>query len=125
MCAKFAEDGATAARGAELREQLLQAGERDLESYLPVLAAYRRPADDPERSAQLRAALESASEAPQAMVAAATEVVQLAQRVAARSRPAVRGDALTSVRLGEAAAQAAQQLVEINNSLIERSTGGA
>lgn len=125
MCARFADDDDTAARGGELRRRLLEDAERDLESYVPVLAAFRRPRDDPGRAAELRDALRRASEVPRAMAAAAGEVAQLARQVAARSRPAVRGDALTATRLGEAAAQAAQQLVEINNSLIERATGDA
>jgi formiminotetrahydrofolate cyclodeaminase len=122
MAARFADDDAVAARGAELRRQLLEDGERDLESYVPVLAAFRRPREDPGRHEELRDALQKASEAPQAMAAAANEIAELAHLVATRSRPAVRGDALTAARLAEAAEQAARQLVEINNSLIERAS---
>jgi formiminotetrahydrofolate cyclodeaminase len=122
MAARFADEEAMAARGAELREQLLQAGQRDLESYVPVLAAFRRPREDPRRAEQLRVALQKASEAPQAMAAAAHEIAELAHLVATRSRPAVRGDALTAARLAEAAEQAARQLVQINHSLIERTS---
>ncbi len=122
MAARFADDDVMAARGAELRAQLLQDGERDLESYVPVLAAFRRPREDPSRREELRVALQKASEAPQAMAAAASEIAELAHQVATRIRPAVRGDALTAARLAEAAADAAQQLVELNNSLIERAT---
>jgi formiminotetrahydrofolate cyclodeaminase len=122
MSAKFADDDATARHGAELRQRLLAAAESDLESYVPVLAAFRRPREDPERQAELTAALQRASEAPRAIAAATGEIAEMAHQVASRSRPAVRGDALTAARLAEAAGQAARQLVEINNSLIERSS---
>jgi formiminotetrahydrofolate cyclodeaminase len=122
MSARFADDNVTAARGARLRQELLEAGERDLEAYVPVLAAFRRPREDPGRQKELRIALQQASVAPRAMAAAANEIAEMAHQVATRSRPAVRGDALTAARLAEAAAQAAQQLVQINNSLIERTS---
>jgi formiminotetrahydrofolate cyclodeaminase len=120
MSAKFADDDATSARALELRQVLLDAADQDRESYVPVLAAFRRPHDDPGRQQDLKSALETASVAPKAMVAAASEIAQLAHQVATRSRPAVRGDALTAARLGEAAAECAQQLVRINDSLIGR-----
>jgi formiminotetrahydrofolate cyclodeaminase len=122
MSARFADDEATAERAAVLRQELLQAARRDLDSYVPVLAAFRRPREDPARQAELRTALEHASEAPRAMVAAAGEIARLAQEVASCSRPAVRGDALTAARLGEAAAQAAQGLVDVNMSLLARAS---
>lgn len=122
MSARFADDEAAATRAGELRRILVDAADRDLDAYVPVLAAFRRPREEPGRREELRSALQNASQTPRAMAAAAGEVSRLAHEVAARSRPAVRGDALTAARLGEAAAQAAQQLVDINNSLIERAT---
>jgi formiminotetrahydrofolate cyclodeaminase len=79
-----------------------------------VLEARGLPAEDPERTARLEAALLSASEAPLAVAEAAAETCELAGEVASVSGPSVGGDALTGGLLAEAAAAAAASLVEIN-----------
>lgn len=106
MVASFAGEQETAARGAVLRGELLDAGERELHAYEPVLAA----ATEGER----RAALSVASDAPLAIARAAAEVAELGAEVSVRSKPALKGDAAAGVLLAEAATRAAAQLVEIN-----------
>jgi formiminotetrahydrofolate cyclodeaminase len=114
MVAAFAGDEAARARGPSLRLQLLQAGECDMRSYEPVLAAVRLPATDASRERQLSEALSGACEAPLEIARAAAEVAELAVAVWAESKPAVRGDAAAAVLIAEAAARSAARLVEIN-----------
>jgi formiminotetrahydrofolate cyclodeaminase len=108
MVAAFAGDEEAAARGRVLRKQLLEAGERELHAYQPVLAAATAEAR--------REALSVASETPLAIAGAAAEVAELAARVASASKPALKGDGITGAVLAEAAACAAARLVEINLS---------
>jgi formiminotetrahydrofolate cyclodeaminase len=120
MSAALAGDDAAATRAGELRQDLLDAAERDLESFGPVLEVMRRSSQEADqRRADLREALQRASEAPLAIAAAAGEVAELARSTVARTSPAVRGDVLTAVKLGEAAAAAATSLVQINHRLMD------
>ncbi len=114
MVAAFADDKEALARAPILRQELLAAGERELASYEPVLAALRLPSESRERARELRRALSSASETPVAIARAGAEVAELAARVAQASTPALRGDATAGVLLAEAATRAAARLVEIN-----------
>jgi formiminotetrahydrofolate cyclodeaminase len=106
MVAAHAGAAPAAGRGAALRAALLEGAERELHAYEPVLRAR-----DAERR---RAALSAASDSPLEIARAATEVAELAAATAAQSKPALRGDAVTSVLLAEAAARAAVALVEVN-----------
>jgi formiminotetrahydrofolate cyclodeaminase len=114
MVSAFADDADAGARSPILREELLEAAERELRSYEPVLQALRLPAGSAEREGELRAALSAASETPLAIADACAEVAELAASVTAGSKPALRGDATASVLLAEAATRAAARLVEIN-----------
>jgi methenyltetrahydrofolate cyclohydrolase len=101
-------------RAAELRGQLLELAERDLDSYRPVLEARRLPHGDPERARRLEAALTEASEVPLEVARIAAEVAGLGAEVAAAGQADLRGDAIVSVLLAEAAARSAASLVERN-----------
>jgi len=114
MVSAFAEDAEAEARAPILRVELLEAGERELSSYGPVLAALRLPVGSAERERDLRAALSAASETPLDIARATAEVAELAARVAAESTPSLRGDATAGTLLAEAATRAAARLVEIN-----------
>jgi glutamate formiminotransferase/formiminotetrahydrofolate cyclodeaminase len=114
MAARFAGIGDAVERARALRSQLLASGEEELRSYEPVLAAARLDPSDPAREQRLREALSRASEAPLAIARSAAEVAELAAGVAARSKPALRGDAIAGVLLAEAASRSAARLVEIN-----------
>jgi methenyltetrahydrofolate cyclohydrolase len=114
MVAGFADDPQAAARAKALRAELLAAGERELSSYAPVLEAAQLPKSDPSRKQRLGAALSDASEAPLSITRASTEVAELAAGIAARSTPAVAGDAIAAAVLAEASSRAAARLVEIN-----------
>jgi formiminotetrahydrofolate cyclodeaminase len=114
MAASYAGQPGVVERAAELRAELLALGERELESYAPVLAAQRLGAEDPERPAALAAALSEACEAPLAIARAAAEVAELASVVAGQGPAALNGDAVAGATLAEAACQAAARLVDIN-----------
>ena len=114
MVARFADDPEAAGRTTAFRGELLAAGERELNSYEPVLEAWRLPATDPSRQQRLDAALSEASEAPLAISRTSSAVAELAADIAARSKPAVAGDAMVAAVLAEASSRAAARLVEIN-----------
>jgi formiminotetrahydrofolate cyclodeaminase len=102
------------ARAGELRATAVVLGERDLESYGPVLEALRLPAEDPGRSERLRAALSAAVEAPLAVAEAAAEVAELAAEARSGGSRHLEGDAAAGALLAEAACRAAGRLVELN-----------
>ena len=114
MAARFAGREEDADRADALQARALELGHADRESYAPVLAAQRRPVDDPERDAAVAAALGAAAEVPLAIAEAAAEVAVLARRLAEGGRPALRGDALAGADLAAGACRAAARLVEID-----------
>lgn len=103
-----------AVRARELRGAALELGDHELHSYEPVLAALRLPADDPQRAAQLEAALSAAANAPLAIARCAGEVTALADEVARLGSRHLLGDAHAGLLLAEAACQSAAELVAIN-----------
>jgi len=102
------------ARAAELRERALELAERDLASYPPVLQALRRPRDDPERAAAVRAALSEASEVPMEITRVSGELATLSARVTVGAGRHLIGDAATATVLAESACAAAAVLLELN-----------
>jgi formiminotetrahydrofolate cyclodeaminase len=102
------------ARAVALRGAALELGERELRSYEPVLEALRRPADDPERSDRVAAALAGAADAPLAVAGIAAEVAELAAELARTGNRSLEGDAAAGATLAEAACAAAARLVQIN-----------
>lgn len=105
---------ASQGRAGELREHLLELAERELVSYRPVLEALRLPAEHADRSRRLDEALSAASETPLEIAQAAAEVATLGAEVAEIGNARIRGDAIVSALLAEAAACSAVRLVEIN-----------
>jgi formiminotetrahydrofolate cyclodeaminase len=116
MVARFADDPRAVAQATAYRGELLVAGEEERTSYEPVLRAWRLPASDSSRQQRLGAALSDASEAPLAIARASSGVAELAREMAAKSKPAVAGDAITAVLLAEGSSRAAARLVEMNLS---------
>jgi methenyltetrahydrofolate cyclohydrolase len=125
MCARFgpaeASDSEAEARmralgerAAELRQRALELAERELVSYRPVLEALRLPRDRSDRTRRLDEALSEASEAPLEIAQVAAEVATMGAEVAEIVNAHVRGDAVVSTLLAEAASRSAVRLVEIN-----------
>ena len=107
-------DPALPDRVRALRLRALDGAEQELSAYEPVLAARRRPRDDPERPGRMARALEQASAGLVELTELAAEAAEHGVSVARDAEAAVRGDALTGVVLCEGAAAAAGRLVEIN-----------
>jgi formiminotetrahydrofolate cyclodeaminase len=114
MAARFADNAQAVTQATAYRGELLVAGEEELSSYETVLEAWRLPSSDPSRQERLDAALSDASEAPLAIARASAGVAELATEMAAKTKPAVVGDAIAAVLLAEASSRAAARLVEIN-----------
>jgi formiminotetrahydrofolate cyclodeaminase len=101
-------------RAERLRAEAAELAELELHAYAPVLEAMRRSRDDPGRAHAIDAALSEAAESPLAIARAAAAVAELAAQAVRRSRPHLRGDAITGVLLAEAAVAAATRLAVIN-----------
>jgi methenyltetrahydrofolate cyclohydrolase len=121
MVARFSmeqwEDAAGAVAQAEtLRARVLPLADEDALAYENFLLARRMPDDvNPEvRDAAVGEALSRAADVPLAIAQAAVDVALLAAEIAERGNPNLRGDAATAALLGEAAARATANLVEIN-----------
>jgi methenyltetrahydrofolate cyclohydrolase len=118
MAAGFAPNAAAVpgpgARAAELRARALELADLDLDSYAPVLAALRRPADDEARGAAVADALSNAAAVPFAVVEVSAEACELASGVALAASRHVVGDAVTATLLARAACEAAATLVALN-----------
>ena len=106
--------GAPHERAAALRARAVELADADLDSYAPVLAAQRLPADDPARPERLRGALSEASQVPLAIAEVGCEVAELAAELARGGRRSLEGDATAGALLAEAATRAAVRLVELN-----------
>jgi formiminotetrahydrofolate cyclodeaminase len=117
MAAAFAPDEKIAARAGELRARLLALADEDLSAYEPVLEALRGD------RTTLPGALSAAAEPPRAISEAAAEVAALAREIGPRN-PGLVGDADAAVALAEAAARAADRLVELNLSAAAAARSG-
>lgn len=101
------EREALAARADLLRERLEPGVTQDAAGYAAVLAA---------PSAQRREALRAASQWPETIAAAATEVAALAADLAERGNPNLRHDAAAAHRFATAAAEVASDLTRANTA---------
>ncbi len=121
MTARYSErfDGAGSVleRAEELRRRVTGLADADARAYAEVLAAFQARHEDDDDGARVRAALQSATEIPLAVVDCARQVAVLAAPLVTAGNPNLRGDALTAVFLAEAAAVSAAQLVRINTRL--------
>ncbi|HEV8065531.1 MAG TPA: cyclodeaminase/cyclohydrolase family protein [Acidimicrobiales bacterium] len=109
---------AIAAAAAAIRRRALELAGEDASAYEAVLAARRLPTEvsDSDRAEALAGALAGAVAVPRQIAELGQEVARLAQQLEAAGNPNLRGDAVAAVRLAEAAAAAASNLVEINLS---------
>src|ERR671916_592531 len=89
MTAGLGSDPETAVRARELRERALELADEDLSSYAPVLEALRLPADDPERTGRVQAALTAASRTPLAIAETSAELAELGAAITRTSSPSV------------------------------------
>jgi formiminotetrahydrofolate cyclodeaminase len=118
MAARFADEPAGPAEA--LRARLEPLADADAAAYTAVLAAYRLPAEDPTRRHRIADALHEATEVPRAVAAAAREVAVLAEHLVEHGNRNLVGDARVAALLANAAAEAAEALVEINERAARR-----
>lgn len=121
MTARYSErfDGAGGVldRAEALRRRATGLADADAKAYAEVLAAFQARHEDEDQGARIRAALQSATEIPLAIVDCARQVAVLAAPLVAAGNPNLKGDAQTAVFLAEAGALSAAQIVRINTRL--------
>jgi len=103
---------------ADLQKELLDAVDRDAQSYRDVLAAFRLARSTEEerrqRAAAIQAAFRHATEVPLQVAEAALQVLELAETAARRGNPDMRTDAGVGVLLARSAALGALMNAKIN-----------
>lgn len=114
-------------RAAGLRTGALDLAERDATAFGAVSAAYGLPKGTPDeqaaRTAAIQAALHGATEVPMETVAAAAEVIRLAEGILEGSNPNVRSDVGVAAMSGRAGLDAGALNVRVNLALL--ADGGA
>ncbi|HEB77549.1 MAG TPA: methenyltetrahydrofolate cyclohydrolase [Methylothermaceae bacterium] len=98
------------AQAESLRDQLLDAMEADVEAFNQVMAAYRLPKDNPERSQAIQTALKKATEAPLRCARLCVAVIELCREAADKGNRNV----LSDVGVGVLAAHAGLKSCAIN-----------
>jgi formiminotetrahydrofolate cyclodeaminase len=111
-----AEADAVATRAEAVRLRAASLVEADADAYRALQSAWRsaRAAASGARDEIVGPALMRVVEVPLAIARAGAEVVELAEAVAARGNPRLRGDAVMAGILAAAAADGAASLVAIN-----------
>jgi formiminotetrahydrofolate cyclodeaminase len=102
LAARFSEDDGALAQAEGLRARLLELADEDAAAY----ADFMRTRSDEDRRRTI--------DVPLAVAEAAVETAGLAERLAARGRRSVVGDALVAAELAGAAARSAGRLAELN-----------
>lgn len=103
-------------RGAE--RLLLDLAEADMEAYALVNELQKLPETDPRRMAQWPAAVAASIQAPRAMIAVATDLLRLFERLAPITNRYLRSDLAIAAVLAEACARAGAWNVNINLPLL-------
>jgi formiminotetrahydrofolate cyclodeaminase len=102
LSARFAGDEADAERARTLAAELVRLGDEDAAAYAAFMA---------DRSDETRAEI---VRVPEEIARHADEVVELAERAAAKLSTSVAGDAQAAAELGRAAARVARGLADLN-----------
>jgi methenyltetrahydrofolate cyclohydrolase len=108
---RLADAQTIAAEADALRSRAVELADEDGRVYAEVLAAAPRRDEDPEA---FRRAVQAANRAPVAIGRIAERATELGERLVEEGSRKLRGDAITGVVLGEAAATAATELVALN-----------
>lgn len=103
----------------ELRETLHTLADDDTAAFESVMAAYRRPSDDPERSDAIQSAMTTAAEVPLETAEACLSVIEYAEMAAAKGNQNAVTDAGTGALLAHASLKAALYNVDINLGSID------
>ena len=119
--AEWAEAAGAAAQAASLRARVIRLSNENANAYREALGllAAREELPSDQRDAAIGSALVQAARAPLRIAEAAADAAALGALVADRGDQSVRADAVVATLLGDAAARAAANLVEINLVMIE------
>lgn len=102
-----------------LREDLTAMADDDAAAFEDVLAAYRRPGDDPERSRAIQEAMTHAAQVPLETAEACLQVIEHGAAAAELGNQNAVTDAAAAVLLGRAALETALYNVDINLTSLE------
>ncbi|MQA07745.1 MAG: formiminotransferase-cyclodeaminase [Pseudonocardiaceae bacterium] len=119
MAARFTtgELAESAERADKLRAEVTPLADVDADAYTAVLAAYRLPRSQPDRTQRIADALRAAANVPLRIAAAGAEIAELAARLAVDGNRNLKGDAQGAALLAEGATRTAAGLVRINADL--------
>jgi methenyltetrahydrofolate cyclohydrolase len=109
-------------RATTIRHQAVGLAAEDAEAFAAVIAAYRMPketeAEAAARSARIQEALEGAAEVPLRTAAAASEVVDLAERIVPGANPNVISDAAAAAAAARSALSSSLVNIDANRASI-------
>ena len=102
------------ARLAQLRTELKAAIDADAESYIAVMAAYKKSRESASADGLIDAALKQATSVPLGVAERAQEVLRIVERLGPITNPNMKSDLTTAAALSRAAMEGALANVEIN-----------
>jgi len=105
-------------RCAVLRVQATGLAAEDADAFTAVIAAYRLPKEQDDRDGRIQDALVGAAEVPRRTAAAASEVLDLAERIVPGANPNVVSDAAAAAGAARGALQAALVNIDANRASI-------
>jgi methenyltetrahydrofolate cyclohydrolase len=109
-------------RAGEIRRTAVGLAAEDAEAFEAVIAAYRLPreteAEAETRAARIQEALAEAADVPRRTAAAASEVLDLAERIVPGANPNVVSDAAAAAGAARGALQASLLNIDANRALI-------
>jgi formiminotetrahydrofolate cyclodeaminase len=124
----FAEHEATMTevreRAAAIRGTAVGLAAEDADAFDAVIAAYRLPRESADRPARIQEALATAADVPRRTAEAASEVLDLAERIVPGANPNVVSDAAAAAGAARGALQASLVNVDANRALITDSALG-
>ena len=105
-------------RCAVLRVEATGLAAEDADAFTAVIAAYRLPKEQEDRGERIQAALVDAADVPRRTAAAASEVLDLAERIIPGANTNVVSDAATAAGAARGALQAALVNIDANRGSI-------
>jgi formiminotetrahydrofolate cyclodeaminase len=105
-------------RCAVLRVEATGLAAEDADAFTAVIAAYRLPKEQADREERIQDALVGAADVPRRTAAAASEVLDLAQRIIPGANPNVVSDASAAAGAARGALQAALVNIDANRASI-------
>ena len=101
-------------RLSQLREELKASIDADAESYMSVMAAYKKSRESAAADGMIEAALKQATSVPLSVAERAREVLRITDEVRPITNPNMKSDLVTAAALAHAALEGALANVEIN-----------